>query len=109
MNNFRKKLESMLAVEQAAIVCGLAQVTRDPHLVTAEIRAGLLRELLRDLPGESTKVPHSPDTVQKWLVRILGHEGGCWDDPAGGPTKWGISQRSYPDLDIASLTITVLR
>jgi len=43
--------------------------------------------------------------VQLFLKRILGHEGGYWDDPVGGPTKWGISQRSYPKLDIASLTI----
>ena len=45
------------------------------------------------------------DTVEKWLVRILGHEGGFWDDPVGGPTKWGISQRSYPHLDIPSLPV----
>ena len=45
------------------------------------------------------------DTVEKWLVRILGHEGGFWDDPVGGPTKWGICQRSYPHLDIASLPV----
>jgi lysozyme family protein len=37
---------------------------------------------------------------------MIVHEGGFVDDPAdkGGRTKWGISQRSYPDLDIASLT-----
>jgi len=45
--------------------------------------------------------------VQKWLIRILGHEGGYVNDPndPGGETKWGISKRSYPNLDIASLTI----
>lgn len=38
--------------------------------------------------------------------RLIGHEGGYVNDPAdpGGETNWGISKRSYPDLDIASLT-----
>lgn len=43
--------------------------------------------------------------VELWLKRCLDHEGGYWDDPVGGPTKWGISQRSYPDLDITELTV----
>lgn len=49
---------------------------------------------------------HSPEKVQSWLIRILGHEGGySEDDKVGGPTKWGISQRAYPALDIANLTV----
>lgn len=38
--------------------------------------------------------------------RLLGSEGGYVNDPAdpGGETKWGISKRSYPQLDIANLT-----
>lgn len=38
--------------------------------------------------------------------RVIGHEGGYVNDPAdpGGETKWGISKRSYPHLDIRSLT-----
>ncbi len=37
---------------------------------------------------------------------VLRHEGGYVNDPAdpGGETKFGISKRQYPDLDIASLT-----
>lgn len=40
--------------------------------------------------------------------RLIGHEGGYSnrnpaDDP-GGETNWGISKRSYPHLDIKSLT-----
>jgi len=37
---------------------------------------------------------------------VLAHEGGYVNDPAdpGGETKWGISRRSYPELDIANLT-----
>lgn len=38
--------------------------------------------------------------------RLIGHEGGYINDPndAGGETNWGISKRSYPNLNIKSLT-----
>lgn len=39
--------------------------------------------------------------------RLIGHEGGYVNhakDP-GGETKFGISKRQYPDLDIAALTL----
>jgi len=41
--------------------------------------------------------------ADEWLK---GAEGGLVSDPDDprGLTNWGISQRSYPDLDIASLT-----
>lgn len=47
------------------------------------------------------------EELELWLVRIIGHEGGEINDPRdpGGHTKWGISQRSYPDLDIGALTV----
>jgi lysozyme family protein len=38
--------------------------------------------------------------------RLLGHEGGYSNDPKdpGGETNWGISKRSYPNVDIKALT-----
>lgn len=38
---------------------------------------------------------------------LLAREGGLVNDPddAGGLTKFGISKRSYPGLDIANLTV----
>lgn len=38
--------------------------------------------------------------------RLIGNEGGYSNDPQdpGGETNWGISKRSYPDLDIKNLT-----
>lgn len=38
--------------------------------------------------------------------RLIGHEGGYTNDPndPGGETNWGISKRSYPNLDIKNLT-----
>lgn len=39
--------------------------------------------------------------------RLISHEGGYVNDPRdpGGETKFGISKRSYPQLDIAKLTL----
>jgi lysozyme family protein len=41
------------------------------------------------------------------IAKTLEFEGGYVDDPrdAGGETKYGISKASYPDTDIASLTV----
>ncbi len=38
--------------------------------------------------------------------RLISHEGGYVNNPAdpGGETKWGISKRSYPNLNIRALT-----
>ncbi|MDC7250325.1 MAG: glycosyl hydrolase 108 family protein [Sphaerochaetaceae bacterium] len=38
---------------------------------------------------------------------MIGHEGGYVNNThdRGGETKFGISKRSYPDLDIANLTL----
>ena len=38
---------------------------------------------------------------------LIGHEGGYVNDPVdrGGETKFGISRRAYPDLDIRGLSL----
>lgn len=38
---------------------------------------------------------------------IIGHEGGYVNDPKdpGGETKYGVSKRAYPNVDIANLTL----
>ena len=38
--------------------------------------------------------------------RLIGHEGGYSNNPKdpGGETNWGISKRSYPHLNIKTLT-----
>ena len=40
------------------------------------------------------------------IERVLSHEGGYVNNPAdpGGETQWGISKRSYPNVDIKALT-----
>jgi lysozyme family protein len=62
---------------------------------------------------------HSDALVESWLVRIVGHEGEFSDNPldpgnwTGGivgqgelkGTKFGISAKTYPDLNIAGLTL----
>ena len=47
-------------------------------------------------------------TFDEAFDRLIGHEGGYSNrdkaaDP-GGETNWGISKRSYPDVDIPNLT-----
>ncbi len=39
--------------------------------------------------------------------RVIGHEGGYANDPRdpGGETKFGISKRAYPHLNIASISV----
>lgn len=46
------------------------------------------------------------DRFDTFIARLLSHEGGYTPgvgDP-GGETKWGISKRSYPHLNIRDLT-----
>jgi lysozyme family protein len=40
------------------------------------------------------------------FTRLIGNEGGYTNNPSdpGGETNWGISKRSYPNVDIANLT-----
>lgn len=40
------------------------------------------------------------------VAEVLGEEGGYVNNPAdpGGETKWGISKRAFPNVDIANLT-----
>ena len=46
-------------------------------------------------------------TFDQVFDKLISHEGGYVNDPhdPGGETKFGISKRSYPALDIASLTL----
>lgn len=46
-------------------------------------------------------------TFDQAFERLIGHEGGYTigaGDP-GGETNWGISKRSYPQVDIKALTL----
>lgn len=45
-------------------------------------------------------------TFETSIGRLLGNEGGYVNNPAdpGGETNWGISKRSYPNLNIKELT-----
>lgn len=49
----------------------------------------------------------SGERFERLIGMILQHEGGYVYDPVdpGGETKYGISKRSYPHVDIKNLTI----
>ena len=46
------------------------------------------------------------DNFNDIIEKVLQHEGGYVNDPndLGGETKYGITKRFYPDLDIKNLT-----
>ena len=66
---------------------------------TPENRAAATNQMFKDITNEK-KFEHAVNIV-------LANEGGLSVDPhdAGGTTKYGISQASYPHLDIKNLTI----
>lgn len=75
------------------------------HVVSHESGGG---DTQRPLPlTRDTQTDHFPRAV----AIILRHEGGHVLDPAdpGGETKYGISQRAYPDIKIATLTEDVAK
>ena len=45
-------------------------------------------------------------SFEEIINKVLEHEGGYVNDPTdlGGETKYGITKRFYPDLDIKNLT-----
>lgn len=46
-------------------------------------------------------------TFDEAFEKLIGHEGGYVNNPRdpGGETKYGISKRSYPNENIANLTL----
>lgn len=46
------------------------------------------------------------DEVKRIIARTIGHEAGYVNHPndKGGETKYGISKKSYPNVDIKNLT-----
>ena len=46
-------------------------------------------------------------TFNEIIEKVLEHEGGYVNDPTdrGGETKYGITKKFYPDVDIKNLTI----
>lgn len=52
-------------------------------------------------------LPITDERFEHAVSFVLAHEGGYSDDPDddGGETKFGISKRSYPHVDVDALTI----
>lgn len=55
---------------------------------------------------QSDNAGRYPEEFMRAVKRVLADEGGYVRDPAdpGGATRYGISQREYPTLDIRDLT-----
>jgi hypothetical protein len=78
--------------------------------VTGRMRATGEREPA-EAPATTPATTPTPTTAfatsaDEAIERVLDREGGLADDPVdrGGLTNFGISQRAYPDLDVANLT-----
>jgi lysozyme family protein len=54
----------------------------------------------------SIAMPDNVDPFTAAVNEVLGEEAGYVNNPAdpGGETKWGISKRAFPDVDIANLS-----
>ena len=52
-------------------------------------------------------MPEKIDNFDFAFEELIGLEGGYVDDPSdyGGETKYGISKKQYPELDIKNLTL----
>ena len=55
---------------------------------------------------QTQELKNYPPAFERAVARLLGDEGGYVDNPAdpGGETKFGITKREYPKVDIAALT-----
>lgn len=55
--------------------------------------------------------PTASDAFEAIFAALIGHEGGYVNHPAdpGGETKFGITKRSYPHLNIGGLTLNDAR
>jgi hypothetical protein len=68
-----------------------------------ESMAEAQRLLSKPVPG-ATAAPAAD--AKSAIERVLGREGGFVNDPAdrGGATNFGISSKSYPNIDVSKLT-----
>lgn len=76
-------------------------------------------EIITEQPAEETPKPEptpvEPEKAEQEMIihfntvidKLLAHEGGYVNDPKdpGGETNFGISKKSFPNTDIAALTI----
>jgi lysozyme family protein len=77
----------------------IAQGCENPPAMEAEDRTD---------KTDSTQTQKYPPAFERAVARLLGDEGGYVDNPAdpGGETKFGITKREYPNVEIAALTRT---
>jgi len=96
--NIRKNLEGQRDLWQKQLDANNQVITRNQPTIDygREGRSAMIAQQ-QAAPGMNATTA---------IRNVLGREGGLADNPAdrGGLTKFGISKRAYPNLDIASLT-----
>jgi len=79
-----------------------------PHLTRASPSVSEVSEKLPEVLNKSNAAASVAGTrYKRALDNLIKEEGGYVNDPSdpGGETKYGISKRSYPKVDIKNLTI----
>ena len=95
--NIRRNLEQQRDMYQQRLDANNQVITRNQPTIDYG-REG------RNYQTQQQQVPGADATAA--IRNVIGREGGLANNPAdrGGLTKYGISQRAYPNLDIQNLT-----
>jgi lysozyme family protein len=95
-------------LERLARLFGSASKRRGGSQNLTQESTPTAKTLTPSIPKSETLNSKGPQTMRFEVAvkHVLKFEGGYVDDPLdpGGETKFGISKRAYPDLDIKNLT-----
>ncbi|MDR1208336.1 MAG: hypothetical protein LBJ89_03215 [Holosporales bacterium] len=112
--DFKSPIWPVLITQIVALAVGYIELSHKVKFHDAWIRRRIdvseriarLEERMRLAEEEINELEDGMGDFHKAIKFVLKNEGGVSDDPqdAGGVTKFGISQKSYPDWDIENLT-----
>lgn len=114
MKNLNSPLWVALLTQLVALAAGYVELNHKVKFHDAWIRRRVdvsekvarLEERMKLAEKEIDEMEEKMGDFHKAIQFVLANEGGFSNDPddSGGETKYGISQRSYPDWDIPNLT-----
>lgn len=100
--------DSGSGLKKADAICGLIFASNNINYGFAHHISDVQKELGITFKKEIvSEKPTYSENFKKAVEVVLKHEGGYVNDfkDPGGETKYGISKRAYPNLDIKNLTI----
>jgi hypothetical protein len=112
--DFKSPIWPVLITQIVALAVGYMELNHKVKFHDAWIKRRIdvlekvarLEERMRLAEAEIDELEKNMGDFAKAIKFVMTNEGGVSNesDDAGGLTKYGISQKSYPDLDIANLT-----